>query len=55
MRLDGIAARVFQHELDHLNGILMTEHVSHIKLERAKKKQQKLMKKISRERKANRV
>lgn len=25
--LDGLAARVFQHEIDHLNGILFTDHV----------------------------
>ena len=52
MKLDGIAARVYQHELDHLNGILMTDHVSKFKLERAEKKQQKYLKRIARERKA---
>lgn len=25
--MGGLAARVFQHELDHLNGILFTDHV----------------------------
>jgi peptide deformylase len=28
MDLDGFPARVFQHELDHLNGILITDRVS---------------------------
>lgn len=51
MRLDGMAARVYQHELDHLNGVLMTDHVSQLKLNRAKDKQMKLFKKISRENK----
>ena len=27
LTLDGLAARVFQHEVDHLNGILFTDHV----------------------------
>ena len=27
LTLDGLASRVFQHELDHLNGILFTDHV----------------------------
>jgi peptide deformylase len=58
-RLDGISARVYQHELDHLNGILFTEKVSRLKLEYAQNKQRKLLKKITREnrkkRKANRV
>lgn len=26
--LDGLTARVFQHELDHLNGILFIDHIS---------------------------
>ncbi len=26
--LDGLSARVFQHELDHLNGVLFIDHIS---------------------------
>jgi len=36
--LDGILARCFQHELDHLNGILFTSHVKKIKLDQARRK-----------------
>ncbi len=28
--LDGLTARVFQHELDHLNGVLFIDHISPI-------------------------
>ncbi len=31
MDLDGIAARALQHEIDHLNGVLIVEHFSAIK------------------------
>jgi peptide deformylase len=27
MRFDGWLARVFQHEIDHLNGVLFTDHI----------------------------
>lgn len=37
--LEGIDARCFQHELDHLNGITFIEHVSNLKLAFARKKQ----------------
>jgi len=40
--LEGLDARCFQHELDHLNGITFTEHVSDLKLTMARKKQRKL-------------
>ena len=42
IRLDGIDARCFLHELDHLNGICFTKHVSRLKLDLAVKKQRKL-------------
>lgn len=41
IRLDGIDARCFQHELDHLNGICFTSKVSKLKLAMAVKKQRK--------------
>lgn len=39
--LDGITARCFQHELDHLDGICFTDKVSKLTLEMAKKKRAK--------------
>lgn len=35
---DGLTARIMQHEMDHLNGILFTEHASKFHLDRAKRK-----------------
>jgi peptide deformylase len=42
IELEGLDARCFQHELDHLNGVTFTEHVSNLKLTMARKKQRKL-------------
>jgi peptide deformylase len=42
IELEGIDSRCFQHELDHLDGITFTEHVSDLKLTMARKKQRKL-------------
>lgn len=42
--LNGLAARVFQHEFDHLNGICFVEHVGPVALMRAKQKRKKLRK-----------
>jgi peptide deformylase len=39
IELEGIDSRCFQHELDHLDGITFTEHVSNLKLAFARKKQ----------------
>jgi len=40
---EGLAARLFQHEIDHLNGVLMLDHLSSLKrnifLRKFKKKQ----------------
>ena len=41
IRFDGIDARCFLHELDHLNGICFTSKVSKLKLDLAIKKQRK--------------
>jgi peptide deformylase len=38
----GMTARVFQHELDHLNGILFTQRANSYHLEKAKKKKVKV-------------
>lgn len=37
----GMTARIFQHELDHLNGILFTQRANSYHLEQAKKKKVK--------------
>lgn len=42
IELTGIDARCFLHELDHLNGIVFTDHVSQMKLMLARKKQRKI-------------
>ena len=44
----GMTSRCFQHELDHLNGILFIDHMSRIKYERAVKKKQKREKQYGR-------
>jgi len=51
MRLEGISARCFQHELDHMNGVRMIEHVGPVALQMARKKQEKTIKKVMRNRK----
>ena len=48
MRFEGLTARCFQHELDHMNGIKFTDRVKPLALQMAKKQQQKLIKKIMR-------
>lgn len=42
----GIDARCFLHEFDHLEGIDFTDRVSQLKIDIAKKKQQKILKKM---------
>jgi peptide deformylase len=44
----GVTARVFQHEYDHLEGKVFTSKVGNLTLQMAKKKRQKLFKKIER-------
>lgn len=44
VHLDGLTARCFLHELDHLNGIRMIDRVKPLALAMAKKKQSKLIK-----------
>jgi peptide deformylase len=45
---DGLTATVIQHELDHLDGVCYTKLVSPIKLDQAKRKAKKNVKKMSR-------
>jgi peptide deformylase len=47
IQLMGLDARVFLHELDHLNGVCFTNKVSPLKLALAKKKQLKKKRKIN--------
>ncbi len=42
IRFDGIDARCFLHELDHLNGVCFTDGMSQLKLNLALKRQRKL-------------
>ena len=50
-RLDGLTARCFLHELDHLNGIKFDSYVGPASIQQAKRKQEKLIKKIVRRKK----
>jgi peptide deformylase len=50
-RLDGLTARCFLHELDHLNGVKFTSYVGAVAMQQAKRKQEKLIKKIVRRKK----
>jgi peptide deformylase len=45
---EGISAQVYQHELDHMNGMCYTEHVGPLAIKMAKQKQAKLIKTIVR-------
>ena len=41
--LTGFLSKLFQHELDHLNGITFNTHVSKLKWDMAKKKLEKIV------------
>ncbi|CAB4133432.1 Def N-formylmethionyl-tRNA deformylase [uncultured Caudovirales phage] len=43
---DGLTARIIQHELDHLNGIVYTSRAKPLALQMSLKKRDKLMKKL---------
>jgi peptide deformylase len=45
--LDGILARAFQHEYDHMEGLDFTDRISPLKLQMAKKKKEKAKKKLA--------
>jgi peptide deformylase len=47
IELEGIDARCFQHELDHLDGICFTDNISPLKLAMARKKQLKKIRKYN--------
>lgn len=48
MKMEGVTARCFLHELDHMNGITFTQRVGPVALQMAKQKQEKLKKKVMR-------
>jgi peptide deformylase len=48
-RMEGIPAIVFQHELDHLNGVKMVDYLGPVAKKMAKDKQMKLVKKMKRQ------
>jgi len=43
-----MSARIFMHENEHMNGYVFTDLVSKLKLERAEKSKQKMIKEIKR-------
>ena len=47
IKLEGFHARVFLHEFDHLQGITFDQRVSKLRLDMAKKKQQKILKAVN--------
>ncbi len=46
---DGLLARVIQHEVDHINGVLFIDHLSKLKRDRVVKKYTKAAKRIAAE------
>jgi len=51
VRLEGLSARCFLHELDHLNGVRYTTHIKPLALKMARQRANKLVKKIIRQNK----
>jgi len=49
IELQGWNARIFGHEYDHLYGINYIDRISKLRLDMAKRKQEKLMKRITRQ------
>ena len=47
MELDGLTARCFLHELDHMNGIVYTQRAKPLALQSGLKKRDKIMKSVS--------
>lgn len=48
-RFEGITARCFLHELDHMNGVRFVDHVGPVAIRMARDKQQKNIKKLQRQ------
>ena len=53
--LHGMPARIFQHENEHMNGYVFVDLVSKLKLERAEKAKEKMIKEIKRRQGAPKV
>ncbi len=51
-RFNGISARIFQHEYEHMQGERFTDSLSQFALNRAREKQAKILKKVRRQLKA---
>ena len=49
VELIGMTARCFQHEMDHLNGISIIDHVGKTSMMMAEKKRDKIMKRLKRQ------
>lgn len=47
-RFEGITARCYLHELDHMNGVRFVDHVGPVAIRMAKQKQEKNIKKMQR-------
>jgi peptide deformylase len=45
---DGLTAHIFQHEMEHMDGIIFTTHVGPLALKLAKERREKLIKKLMR-------
>lgn len=54
LKMEGLTARCYQHELDHMNGIKFVQHVGPLAIKMAKQKQEKLIKTITRRKKNGR-
>jgi len=50
-KLEGLNAQVYLHELDHMNGVRFADHVGPLALNMAKKRRDKMMKRIVRSKK----
>lgn len=48
-KFEGVTARCFLHELDHMNGVRFVDHVGPVAVRLAKEKQQKTIKKLQRQ------
>ena len=50
-KFTGMTARIFQHEMEHMNGENFLEGIGPLELDFAKKRQQKLLRKVQKQRK----
>jgi len=48
IKLDGVTARCYLHELDHMNGIRFVDYMKPLALRMARKRQSKIIKKVKR-------